>query len=125
MVTFFNFVHEAGWGIFPVLFFGSASLAVALSYARAPRREALAVIVALGVLTCLMGCLGTVTGLQASALHIGDVGIDNKWIFLVGMREALNNMVAALMIVSLDALVVSVSLARRLFASSASSVGAI
>lgn len=118
MGTFFDFVHEAGWGIFPVLFFGSASLAAAISYVRAPRSEWLAVVVALGVLTCLFGCLGTVTGMQAAARYIGVVPFEEKWLFIVGLREALNNMVAALLIVSLDALVVSASLTRRVFAAS-------
>ncbi len=117
MQTFSDFIHEAGWGIFPVLIFGSASLVAAIGYARTARRDVLNVLLALGVLTCLFGLLGTATGLQASARYIHAVSLEEKWIFLVGLRESLNNLVGALLIVCIDAIVVSAALARHLFTS--------
>lgn len=120
MDTFSHFVREAGWGIYPVFVLGSASLVAALRYMRTPRADVLAVVVALGVVTCLFGVLGTVTGLQASVNYIGELGADEKWIFLVGLREALNNMVAALMIVCVDGLIVTGALSVRLLTKSAS-----
>ena len=115
MEQFSDFVHEAGWGIYPVLVFGSASLVAAIGYARTARRDVFSVLFALGVLTCLFGLLGTATGLQASARAINTVSLDDKWIFIVGLRESLNNLVGALLIVCLDGMVVSASLTRRLF----------
>jgi hypothetical protein len=109
-----EFIREAGWGIFPVLIFGAVSLAAAVQYVRTHDRYWLALLCALAVLTLLAGALGTATGLQASARYIGDVALDEKWIFLVGLRESLNNATAALVIVTVDALLVCIALARAI-----------
>ncbi len=53
--------------------------------------------------------------------YIGAVSAQDKWTFLVGLREALNNIVAALLIVSLDAVVVSSTLVRKAFAAAGAS----
>lgn len=109
-----EFIREAGWGIFPVLIFGALSLGAAVQYVRTRSAEWLALLCALSVLTLLAGALGTATGLQASARYIGDVSLDEKWIFLIGLRESLNNATAALVIVTVDALLVCVALARAI-----------
>jgi hypothetical protein len=109
-----EFIREAGWGIFPVLIFGTLSLGVAIQYVRTRRTNVLALLCALSVLTLLAGALGTVTGLQTSARYIGDVALNEKWIFLVGLRESLNNATAALVIVAIDAMLVCLALARSL-----------
>jgi hypothetical protein len=109
-----DFIREAGWGIFPVLIFGSLSLGVSVQYVRTRRRDVLALLCALSVLTLLAGALGTVTGLQTSARYIGNVAFEEKWIFLVGLRESLNNATAALIIVAVDAMLVCLALARSL-----------
>ena len=107
-----DFIREAGWGIFPVMFFGALSLGVSVQYVRTRRGDLLALLCGLSVLTLLAGALGTVTGLQASANYIGNVELDEKWVFLIGLRESLNNAVASLVIVGVDAMLVCLSLAR-------------
>ena len=66
-----EFIREAGFGIFFVIAFGGASLAVALRHALAPRRDRLALVVGFAVLTLLAGLMGTVTGVQVSASAYG------------------------------------------------------
>ncbi len=110
----YEFIREAGWGIYPVLIFGAFSLLVAVQYVRTRRNDVLALLCALSVLTLLAGALGTVTGLTTSARYIADVAVNEKWIFLVGLRESLNNATAALVIVAIDAMLVCLSLARSL-----------
>lgn len=99
-----QFIREAGWGIWPIAIFGAVSLFLALRYAIAPRRELLPLIIGFAVATVIAGLLGTVTGVQHSANHIMEVEVDRRWIFLLGLRESLNNMVAALVITTLTAL---------------------
>jgi hypothetical protein len=109
-----EFIREAGWGIFPVLIFGTLSLGVSIQYVRTRRTSVLSLLCALSVLTLLAGALGTVTGLSVSARYIVDVAVDEKWIFLVGLRESLNNATAALSIVAIDAMLVCLTMARSL-----------
>ena len=109
-----DFIREAGFGIWLVLLFGGVSFAASLRYALAPRRELLPLIVGFAIATLLAGALGTVTGIQLSAEHIGEVEASKRWIFLLGLRESLNNAVAALVLASVDALLATAG-AYRLF----------
>ena len=52
----------------------------------------------LSVLTLLMGMLGTVLGLQHTVRHVEQVEPGMRWIFVVGLRETLNNFDAAMLI---------------------------
>jgi hypothetical protein len=91
-----DFIHEGGWPMYFVFAFGAASLAAALHYQKTLRREFLAVVIGLAVATIFVGVLGTVLGVQKSASAIGEVDHEMKWIFLLGLKESLNNLVAAL-----------------------------
>ena len=99
-----NWVHEAGWGIWPVFFFGIFGLVVSTRHALSPTRERLALVVGLALATVLMGLLGTVTGVQASAAGY-IVAPAPLHLFLVGLRESLNNLVAALLLASMQILI--------------------
>jgi hypothetical protein len=92
-----NYIQDAGWGFWPVAFFGIVGLVVAVRNVMAPTRERLPLIVGLVVATLLLGMLGTVTGLQASARYL-EVNDATPRIFLLGMRESLNNMALALIL---------------------------
>lgn len=105
-------IQEAGWPIYLVIIVGAASLTCALQYARAPRRDLFALVVGLAVATVLFGALGTVLGVQMSASGIGRVAADQRWIFLLGLKESLWNLAAALAIATVDALVVTVGAVR-------------
>ena len=99
-----DFIREAGWGIYPVMLFGALSLAVALRYAIAPSRELLPLVIGFGVATVIAGALGTATGLQATASFVAQTGADQRGLFVVGLKESLNNMDAALLVAAIDAL---------------------
>ncbi len=99
-----NFIREAGFGIYPVMLFGTIGLIVAVRHAIAPSKDRQALLAGVAFVTVLLGILGTITGLQASASHIGEVA-DAVRIFLYGMAESLNNLVAALVFATLHALV--------------------
>jgi hypothetical protein len=105
-----DFVLEAGFGIWPVFVFGLASLFYAVQFVRKRERETFYALLGFALLTLLAGGLGTVLGLQTAARYI--TGTPEKWLFLVGLREALNNLVAALLVVTLDALVVALCFVR-------------
>lgn len=106
------FIREAGWGIYPVLVFGLVGLVLALRHAAAPSKGQMALIIGFAVATVLMGALGTVTGLQASASHIGEVEQVGRT-FLFGMAESLNNLVAALLFATAHTLVGTYGAYRR------------
>lgn len=99
-----DFIREAGWGIYPVMLFGAVSLIVSLRYAIAPAREILPLVIGFGVATIIAGALGTTTGLQATASFVARTQADERWLFVVGLRESLNNMDAALLVAAVDAL---------------------
>ncbi len=88
-----NFIREAGWGIYPVLAFGLAGLVVAAQQLRAYDARPTLTAAWLMALTTMAGVLGTATGMQASSNYIHTT--EEKWIWLVGLQESLNNMVAA------------------------------
>ena len=101
-------LHEAGWGAWPVMLFGLTSLLLAIWYAVKPQRRFLPLIIGFGVATILAGFLGTMTGLQHAVSKIGEMAPDRRWIFLIGLREALHNMVMAFVIECLVTLVATV-----------------
>jgi len=101
-------LREAGWGVYPVLLFGVTSLVLAVSYGVEPRRRLLPLIIGFGVATIIAGALGTLTGLQHSVAHLGEVAPDRRWIFLIGLRESLHNLVMAFVIECVVTLVTTV-----------------
>jgi hypothetical protein len=106
-----DLIREAGWGIWPVLGFGGWAVITALMEATAPREGRMRTLAYLLALTTLSGIFGTVLGIQVSAEHIGEVRPDERWIFLLGLKESLQNMVAAL---SLDGICLLLLLGRHL-----------
>ncbi len=93
-----NFVREAGWPIFLVLVPGLLSLLVASSYAGRPSPGKRALLIGLSLSTVMAGCLGTVLGIQLTVHAASEVAAAERWIFLVGLKESLNNLVAALVL---------------------------
>jgi hypothetical protein len=102
-----NFVREAGWPIYPVLLLGALSLVQSLRVALGGRRELVADVVGLLVATLAMGALGTFLGLQRACEVVPD--IDDKWLWLIGLKEALYNLDVALVFVVVGALLVTAS----------------
>ena len=117
-------IHEAGWGAYPVLLFGLTSLSLSIWYAVKPRRRFLPLIIGFGVATILAGFLGTMTGLQHAVSGLGQVTPDRRWIFLIGLREALHNMVMAFVIECIVTLVATVGGYRQARAAEEQPAGA-
>lgn len=104
-----NFIEEGGWGMYPVLIFGLAAFAAGLWQLLAPRRDRAVLAGWLMGLTVLAGLLGTATGVQTSARYISQVAADKRWIFLIGLQESLNNMICALILVTMTMLLMVAS----------------
>lgn len=102
------FMMEAGWGIYPVLLFGGAALVLAVTHAVRPMRSRYALVLGFSAATVLAGFLGALTGVQNTVLYVSKVVESERWLFLVGLRESLNNMVAAFVIVTIACLLVTV-----------------
>jgi phosphotransferase system glucose/maltose/N-acetylglucosamine-specific IIC component len=93
-----DFMREAGWPIYPILGFGLAALVMAMSHARRPRESTAQLIRGLGLVTLLIGVLGTILGLQHSIHFIDPLPPDQRWIVFTGLREALNCTVGSLLL---------------------------
>ena len=102
-----DFIIEAGWGIYPVFAFGFTALGAALWHALAPAARRSTLVFGFGAATLLSGVLGTVVGLQRSVQHIGALAATERWVFLIGLREALNCTASALVLTTIAALFVT------------------
>ena len=94
----FTAIHEAGWPVFPILGVGLSALVLALGYVRRPLESTAGLIRNLSVVTLLLGVLGTAVGLQHSILYIDGLPVDQRWIVWTGLRETLNNLNFALVL---------------------------
>lgn len=94
----FELVREAGYAIWPILAVGALATALAARYARRPQPELIPRIRIATIGTLVLGALGTVIGVQTSASALGPLEPDDRWIFLFGLQESLNDLVAALAI---------------------------
>lgn len=106
-----DFIRDAGVVVYPVLVTGLVSIGFAARYARGRDPEDLAKLIVLALLCLSFGALGTATGLQASVHSIA--ATTDKWVYLIGLREALNNLVLALCFAIVDLLVLAVAPRRR------------
>lgn len=95
-----EFIEDAGYGIFPVFFFGGLALALGAHFLARPRSSTRSLVVGLSCATVLAGMLGTVAGLQTTARAIQSLSAapeaEFMRIFICGMRESLNSSFAAL-----------------------------
>src|SRR5689334_2336130 len=107
-----DMLREAGWPIYPVLLLGTCSLLTAIRYARDPRRDLMPLVVGLGLATTLMGLLGTVLGLDVTVRGLVDLPPEERWIFLIGLKESLHNLSVALAFTLATALTTTVGSRR-------------
>jgi Na+/phosphate symporter len=107
----FDFIREAGFGIYPVMIFGAGALLMAALELREGLGRRVGAAGWLMGVTLLSGLLGTITGMKVSADHIHEV--DKKWIFLVGLGESLSNLVASTVLVIVAMLLLFAANLRR------------
>ena len=101
-----DILREAGFYIYGVIIFGVLSARWAFIFARTRDQEQLYRWLCLLGLTLAVGVLGSVAGLQAAARHVTD--IPEKWLVIVGLREALHNFGMALCFTIVDLLLLLV-----------------
>jgi hypothetical protein len=110
-----EFLAGAGWGVWPTLVFGIASLGLASAHAVKPRPQAMPLIVGTGLATLFAGALGFVTGVIACFTALASVGFERgeplpnaQLIAFAGISEASANIVVALALAMLVSLVAGV-----------------
>jgi hypothetical protein len=104
--------RNGGFGMYPTSVFGVMLIAACICYAMSPERRFVPIQVALGMVTLASGGLGFVTGLIKSTMALGGVSPDQRWIWVLGMGEALNNLALALALVVVGALAASIGALR-------------
>ncbi len=104
--------HMGGFGMYPTLVFGLLLLAASVRYAFKPERRLVPLLVSLGLVTLTSGGLGVSLGLIKSFGAMGEVIPENRWIWMLGTSEALNNIALALILSLMGGLAVSVGALR-------------
>ncbi|WP_234023831.1 hypothetical protein [Sorangium cellulosum] len=98
--------------MYPTLVFGLLLLAASIRYAISPERRFVPLQVSLGILTLMAGGLGFVTGTIKSFMATGAVTPDERWIWMIGLGESLNNVALALVLLTLASLAATVGAYR-------------
>jgi hypothetical protein len=112
-----DYIREAGWPVYPILVLGFAALAVSVRHAVVPQRSLQPLAVWLSAATVLMGFLGTALGMQHSIEGVRGLPPEQRYVFLIGLKESLCCLVDALTLVIPAALAAawgSFRMARRL-----------
>ena len=95
-----------GWGMYPTLLAGLALIATCLQYARRPQPRYVPLMLSLGIFTMMAGALGFATGLLSMLqYYTGDM---QPIILFAGFSESLHNVVLALLLITLGAMLASV-----------------
>lgn len=96
-----------GFGMLPTFAFGLMALAASIRYAIRPERRYVPLQITLNALTLVAGGFGFSTGVIKSLAAVGEVGADERWIWLIGVSESLHNLALAFGLVTLSALAAS------------------
>jgi hypothetical protein len=101
-----------GWGMYPTAFVGIMLVIVAARFAANPDRGRLPVVIALGILTFVVGTLGFVTGAIKTMIYAGEMPETGKLV-AIGLGESLHNVAFALCLVILGGIGTVIGLSRR------------
>jgi hypothetical protein len=109
-----NFFAAGGWGMYPTMLFGFLLLATIVLHTLRPEPRFQRLSVILGIMTFASGLLGTIVGICNSAHYLDQVPPqDQLKTFALGCEESLHNLVLALILIQLAALVTAASALRR------------
>jgi hypothetical protein len=100
-----DFFEAGGWGMYPILIFGSLLLASVVSWIVRPQRKFAQLSILLAAATLGAGLLGVITGFHTTftaAAHYAEP--ERLKLVLLGMSESMNNLTFALVFLVLSAL---------------------
>jgi hypothetical protein len=102
-----------GWGMYPTLLAGLGLLGASLRYAQRPETRYVPLMITLGLFTLLAGGLGFFSGVIVLLdAYTGPLVDQGPGVLFMGLSEALHNVVLALLLTTLSALVASVGALR-------------
>lgn len=108
-----EFFKDGGWGMYPVLVFGTIAIIAALRHAVAPAGRFVPLIVGFCAVTLIAGVLGTAVGVQTTIVYVNREATTDHWLLALGLRESLNNLVMACTAASIAALISTYGSFRR------------
>ncbi len=108
-----TFFRDGGWGMYPTSIFGFLLVAAGVLCVLRPEKRFVPLLVSLGVMTLGAGFLGCTVGLVTSFHYLPRVAVEQRFtIAALGTAESLNNVVLALMLVVLGALLSALASVR-------------
>ena len=107
------FFRSGGWGMYPTALFGFFLVAATVLYLLKPERRVLPLMVATGIAAFASGLLGFASGLVNTFTYLASVAPEDQLVVAAaGAAESLNNVVLALILIVLSALLASVGALR-------------
>ncbi len=91
-------LNEAGPLGLPILLVGAFAIVFAVRFALRPSSRVLAQCLGATLLTNLVALLSSILGYQRSVSALPRAEVGDRWVFLLGLSEALNAMVVSLAI---------------------------
>ena len=112
-----TFFRDGGWGMYPTSLFGFLLVAAGVLCVIRPERRYVPLLLSLGAMTLGSGLLGFATGLVATFHYLPRVAdVSQRFtIAALGCAESLNNVVLALILVVLAAVLSAVAAGRHAF----------
>lgn len=111
-----NFFESGGWGMYPTALFGFLLVASGVVLVLRPERRFLRLVVSLSVATAGSGVLSTAVGIVKSFHYLGQVEETKRLVIAaLGCAESLHNLVLAMMLVTLTALLAAIAAVRKIF----------
>ena len=104
-----NFYEAGGWGMYPTSLFGFLLVASGVLLVLRPERRFVPLVLSLGVVTLGSGVLSACVGMVNSFHYLGRVPeAEQLKIAALGCAESLHNLVLALILIVLTALLTSI-----------------
>jgi hypothetical protein len=94
-------ILEGGWPMYPILALGVLCLLLAVRHAAVPQRSLVPLIVGSAVAAVLFGFFGTTVGLMHAIEGTRDLPPDERYLWVIGLKEALSCAGSALALVLL------------------------
>lgn len=91
-----TYLTHSGPLIWLVLILGVLALVWAVRYALGQRQRDASQAISAAIGSAIVALVATVTGFQNSVGGLREVTADDRWIYLWGLKESLNNMVVTL-----------------------------